>query len=37
MVRHHFVGLTARPLFLVAFLTPPVAGVGADGSEGETA
>jgi hypothetical protein len=27
----------ARPLFLVAFLTPPVAGAGADGSAGETA
>jgi serine protease len=37
MVRRHFVGLTARPLFLVAFLTPPVAGAGADGSAGETA
>src|SRR5438105_13958270 len=26
MVRRHFVGLTARPLFLVAFPAPPVAG-----------
>ena len=36
-LRAHDYRLIARPLFLVAFLTPPVAGAGADGSAGETA